>query len=94
MVYISSEEVLKLARLSRIELRPEEVDGVRMRLQQVLEYAACVSEVAGQTNEPSAANVNVFREDVVVATDSEKILALAPDRQDNLFVVPSIIKNN
>jgi aspartyl/glutamyl-tRNA(Asn/Gln) amidotransferase C subunit len=94
MVHISREEVIKLARLSRISLHPDEVDPMCKRLQQVLEYAACVSQAAGQQKVSFAQNVNILRDDVVVVTNSEPLLNQAPDEQDHLFVVPSIIQNS
>lgn len=94
MVHISREEVLKLARLSNIEIHSDEVDTVRMRLQQVLEYAACVSQVVDQTSQCSTTSVNTVRDDVILSTNPEPLLAQAPEQEDHLFVVPSILKNS
>jgi Asp-tRNA(Asn)/Glu-tRNA(Gln) amidotransferase C subunit len=44
--------------------------------------------------EPPVKNVNVFREDVIVQTDPEPILAQAPEREGNYFVVPRILESN
>lgn len=93
MIKISREEVLKLADLSKIELTNEEVELVVNSLQDILTYAAKVQEIAADVQIPSSQNVNVFREDIIERTNPEPLLEQAPDRQDNLFVVPKILEN-
>lgn len=92
MPKISKEEVLKIAEISRISLRENEIEKVTQHLQNVLSYAARVQEIAADIEEPSIQNVNVFREDVVIKTDPESILSQAPEREENFFVVPAIIE--
>ncbi len=92
MTKISREEVLKIAEISRIKLCEEEIEPMIRHLEGVLSYAECVQEIAADIEEPSIKNVNVFREDVVIKTDSEKILCQAPEREENYFVVPAIIE--
>lgn len=91
---ITREEVLKMAKISRIEIQPDEIETVLKHLQSVLEYAASVAEVAEGVYEPSNKNLNVVREDVISKTDVEPLLEQAPEREENFFVVPAIIKNN
>ncbi|OGB97511.1 hypothetical protein A3F06_03175 [candidate division TM6 bacterium RIFCSPHIGHO2_12_FULL_36_22] len=91
---ITREEVLKIASISKIEIQPHEIEDVLRHLQSVLEYAARVSEVAADVYEPSNKNLNIVREDVVSKTDPEPILSQAPQREENYFEVPSILKNN
>lgn len=93
MAKISKEEVLKIARLSNIDVHEDEVDSLTKQLADVLSYAERVKEVAADAEEPSNMNVNVFREDVVVKTDPEPVLSQAPEREDNFFVVPKILEN-
>jgi len=92
MIKISKEEVLKIAEITRVSLHEDEIEPMIKHLEGVLSYAERVKEIAADIDEPSNKNVNVFREDVVVKTDSEKILAQAPERDDNYFVVPVIIE--
>jgi len=84
---------LKIAEISHISLRDDEIEPMIQHLQGVLSYAERVQEIAADIEEPSTKNVNVFREDVVVKTDSEAILCQAPEREENFFVVPAIIEN-
>jgi len=92
MTKISKDEVLKIAKISRISLREDEIEPMIKHLQDVLSYAARVQEIAADIEEPAIKNVNVFREDVVVSTDPETILCQAPEREENYFVVPAIIE--
>jgi len=93
MIKISKEEVLKIAEMTRVSLHEEEIPSMQKHLQDVLSYAARVKEIAADIEEPSNKNVNVFREDVVVRTDNEQILAQAIEREEDYFVVPVIIEN-
>jgi aspartyl-tRNA(Asn)/glutamyl-tRNA(Gln) amidotransferase subunit C len=94
MTKITREEVLKIAKLSKIEIKESEIDPMIKHLQDVLTYAAGVKEISEDVEVPSNKNVNVLREDVCVKTDPEPILSQAPDGDDNFFVVPKILDNN
>lgn len=94
MTKISKEEVLKIAEISHISIREDEIGPMIKHLEGVLSYAERVQEVAADIEqEPSNKNVNVFREDVIIKTDSEAILCQAPERDQDYFVVPVIIEN-
>lgn len=93
MAIISKDEVLKIARISAIEIHEKEVEVLTKQLEDVLAYAARVQEVAADLQEPSAKNINVFREDVAQSADAQAILERAPEREDDFFVVPSIIED-
>lgn len=93
MTKITKEEALRIARMSQLEILPEEVDELVANLEQVLSYAVRVQEIATEVQEPSIKNVNVFREDMVRVTDSAPYLAQAPEREEDFFVVPRVIKN-
>jgi aspartyl-tRNA(Asn)/glutamyl-tRNA(Gln) amidotransferase subunit C len=92
MIKISKDEVLKIAEMSRVSLREDEIQSMKKHLESVLSYAEKVQEIAADIEEPSNKNVNVFREDVVVKGDAEKILDQAVEREENYFVVPVIIE--
>lgn len=93
MKKISRQEVLTIAQMSRIALRDNEVDVMVEQLDQVLSYAERVGGFATELAEPSTKQVNVFRDDVVVPQNPEPLLALAPEREGNYFVVPAILDN-
>jgi len=93
MTKVSREEVLKIAEISHISLKEDEIEPMMKHLQGVLSYAERVQEVAADIEEPSDKNVNVFREDVVAQFQAEKVLCQTPEREENYFVVPAIIKS-
>jgi aspartyl/glutamyl-tRNA(Asn/Gln) amidotransferase C subunit len=93
MTKISKEEILKLAAISNIKILPHEIEPLARQLEDVLTYAVRVTELAVDVQEPSMKNVNIFREDVVVATDPELVRAQAPARDHDFFVVPAILEN-
>ena len=89
---IEREEALKIAYISRISIKEEEIDPLIRQLQDVLSYAARVTQVADELeDQPSSRNVNFFREDVALNCDSESLLERAPEREENYFVVPTIL---
>ncbi len=91
MIEITREEVLKLAKASRIHIHEDEIDELIGQLKAVLSYAERVSEISGDVEIASPKNINIFRPDLVVVTDSKPILAQAPQSDDNFFVVLPIL---
>ncbi len=95
MKKISREEVLSIASMSRISLKEDEINPLIEQLDQVLSYAERVTQVATEMlhEEVSNKEINVFRDDLVVPQDPEPILAQAPEREGNYFVVPVILES-
>jgi len=89
---ITKNEALKLASFTKLTIDDNEIDAVVERLQNFLEYAIRVQDMAKDIDIPTSKNVNRQREDIVVLFDSQKILNQAPESQDNYFVVPKIIE--
>ena len=93
MVNITKEEVLKIAQLSKIEIQEKDVEKIVRQFQDILNYAERVQDIAKEVDIPRSKNINIDREDVIVSSDSAKILAQAPQAEDNYFVVPKILDN-
>lgn len=91
MAKISKEEILNIARMSHLDIHEDEIGPLKRQLESVLSYAERVSEIAAVGEDPSNKNINMYREDVVVKSDSQRILEQAPDCQEDYFVVPSIL---
>ncbi|AXK60397.1 Asp-tRNA(Asn)/Glu-tRNA(Gln) amidotransferase subunit GatC [Candidatus Chromulinivorax destructor] len=89
---ITKDEALKIASFTKLTINDNEIDAVVQRLQDVLEYAVRVQDMAKDVDIPSSKNVNRQREDIVNSFDSQTILQQAPESQDNYFVVPKIIE--
>lgn len=92
MSMITKEEILKLAQLSHIQIHEHEIEPLRQKLETVLSYAARVQEVAAQ-HDYARKNVNVMREDEVIKSNSDAVIACAPESEAHLFVVPAILEN-
>jgi aspartyl-tRNA(Asn)/glutamyl-tRNA(Gln) amidotransferase subunit C len=93
MTKLTKEEALRIAQLAHIDIHEDEIEPLLRQLESVLSYAQRVTEVATDAEEPSTKLVNMFREDVVIKTDSEPILSQAPEREGDFFVVPVIISD-
>lgn len=94
MLKITNEEVLKLARISNISVDTADIDRLAHELGEILNYASFLKDIADKgTTYPLPQNSNTVREDVSRSCDTEKILSLAPERQEDYFVVPVIISN-
>ncbi len=88
---ITKDEALKIASFTKLTISDDEIDSVVKQLQDVLTYAERVQDMAKDLDIPTSKNINRQREDIVISFDSQKILAQAPDAQDNYFVVPKIL---
>lgn len=90
---LTKEEVLKIAHMSRITIHEDEIEPLTKHLEAVLSYAARVGQVAtGSQQEPLPQNVNVFREDIAIPCNAERIKQEAPEIEADYFVVPAILE--
>lgn len=92
MTKITKQELLKIAQSSAVKLYDNEVEPLIGQLDAVLTYAVRVKDIARDIEIPADKNVNVLREDMVTQTSNELILAQAPEREENYFVVPMILE--
>ncbi len=94
MVNITREEVLKLAKTADLTFTEEELTDLVKRLESVIDYASYLREIAeqaeGSATLPKLSNVT--REDVVKPVPVEPLLELAPEREEDYYVVPVILK--
>lgn len=96
MTTLTREDVLKLARLSRLSLTDQEVDEYLKELTQVLEYVEQLGDVDVEGLRPTTQVTglkNVMRDDSVVdyGISREDLLRLAPKTQDDLIKVKRMI---
>lgn len=92
---LTAAEVLHVARLARLSLRPEEVERFTRQLNEILAYVTKLQEV-DTTGVPPLAHVvplaNVWREDEVTpGLPREEALANAPEPEEGAFTVPRVI---
>lgn len=92
MAIITKEEIKKIAAISNIILHEHEIEPLQEQLTQVLAYAQRVVDVSGDAQDIGIVPINVTRPDVPNPFDAERILAQAPEREGDYFVVPIIIE--
>jgi aspartyl-tRNA(Asn)/glutamyl-tRNA(Gln) amidotransferase subunit C len=95
MPSITRTEVAHLARLSRLELREDELDHLAGQLEVILGAVAKVSEVAGADVPPTSHPLpltNVTRPDETrPGLTADEALAGAPAAEEGRFRVPRIL---
>ncbi|QMU72408.1 Asp-tRNA(Asn)/Glu-tRNA(Gln) amidotransferase subunit GatC [Streptacidiphilus sp. P02-A3a] len=95
MPSITREEVAHLARLSRLELKAEELDHFAEQLTAIVDAVARVSEIAADDVPPTSHPLpltNVMRADVVrPSLTPAEALAGAPAVEEQRFRVPQIL---
>lgn len=94
MSKITNEELLRIAELSVLKLTPAEQEAFIGQLDTILEYASQIAQAHTSTEEPEITrSVNVFRDDKIIRKEVDPILEIAPQREENYFVVPQIIED-
>jgi aspartyl-tRNA(Asn)/glutamyl-tRNA(Gln) amidotransferase subunit C len=92
---LTREEVAHLGRLSRLELKDEELDHFASQLDEIIGAVARVSEVAGEDVPPTSHPLpltNVMRPDVVrPGLTAAEALSGAPAQEQQRFKVPQIL---
>lgn len=92
---ITREEVAHLGRLSRLELKDEELDHFAGQLDEIIAAVARVSEVAGEDVPPTSHPLpltNVMRPDTVKPSlTPQQALSGAPAQEQERFKVPQIL---
>ncbi|MCI0129872.1 Asp-tRNA(Asn)/Glu-tRNA(Gln) amidotransferase subunit GatC [Vagococcus sp. CY53-2] len=94
---ISKEEVLHVAKLSKLRFSDSELDEMTKHLGKVTDMMANLSQV-DTTDVPFTSSVteetNVFREDIAVKGESrDELFSNVPETQDGYIKVPAIMDN-
>ena len=93
---ISKEEILKLAKLSNIELSDEEVEKYQTEVAWILEMIAKLNEIDTDGVEPTyqvSGNQNVMREDEISdkTVVPSNLLNLSPKTEKGQIKVPKVL---
>jgi len=92
---IDQNQVIKVAKLSRLDLTEDEVQEFTGQLSAILDYVEKMNELDTRGVEPLAHCLpvsNVLREDFAKESlGTEKVLVNAPQRDDEFFKVPKIL---
>ena len=96
MSEISQKEVIKIAKLSRIEIKNEQIPEIQNKLKKILNWVEVLEEVNTENVEPL---YNVHQMTMPMAKDEisdgnkvDEILANAPNPVYNYFATPKVIE--
>jgi aspartyl-tRNA(Asn)/glutamyl-tRNA(Gln) amidotransferase subunit C len=93
---ISEEEIRRIAKLSYLEIKDEEIDEIREKFSSILEYVKKLQELdvslVGETANLSNTE-NVFRKDIGQEKNNEDLLNALSKRKDNYLEVKKILYN-
>ncbi len=94
MALINRQEVIHLAQSSQLLINESEIDALLPQLQAVLEYAAAVQQIGTYQSVKlvPTTDTNVLRQDKVHESNYQAIMACAPVKESNCFVVPMILE--
>ena len=97
MTRITSDDVRKVAKLSRLDIPDDDVEKYSNQLEDILEYIAQLERI-DTTNVPPTTRavevVNVFRDDNVKTSSNDirdQLLSLAPEIEGEFYKVPKIL---
>ena len=97
MSQISSDDVRKVAKLARLNLKEDLIEKYTVQLEKILGYVAQLEQVDTTDIIPTARAVevvNVVRDDVVETTDvRDDLIDLAPHREGDFYRVPKILED-
>jgi aspartyl-tRNA(Asn)/glutamyl-tRNA(Gln) amidotransferase subunit C len=91
---LTEADIIKMARLARLELTPHELDEYTHQMASMIEHFDDIDSLNLADVEPMTQPyplVNVLRDDVEADTlDRDEVLASAPAAQDGRFRVPPV----
>lgn len=89
-------DIAHVARLARLGLTDEELEGYKSQLADILEHAARVQSLEGDPHPDSAhplGFVNAYRDDERRSSlDRDEVLSQAPESMDGFFVAPPALE--
>lgn len=95
---LSKEEVIKIAKLARLELSENEIEKMQKDLSGILDYFEILKKIDTTsvkiTNNKSQITNLGLREDVAMSQSGEvveKLIQLAPDKKDRYVKVKAIL---
>ena len=92
---LTREDVAHVAHLARLGLTEEELGRLEGQLNHILDQYATLAELDTDSIPPTAQTIeleNILREDVArPSMPPEDVLANAPERDGDFFVVPAIL---
>ena len=87
---VTHEDILNIAKLAKLTVSPEELDGLTKDMNEIIEFANTINAVAADSSDFDNINnlSNVLREDAPVPSfEREEILKNAVNQEDGYFLV-------
>lgn len=94
MADFSKDDLLKVAKLSALEIREDEIEMFGSQLKKVLAFVDQITEVKVDGGFETVGNENVLRDDVAVPSNPSDVIKLAPKAQESYFIVPKILNES
>ena len=95
MASLTRDDVVHVAYLARLGLSEDELTRLEGQLNHILDQYAKLAELDTDDIPPTAQTIeleNILRDDVAMPSlPAEAVLANAPERQGDFFVVPAIL---
>ena len=92
---VTREDVLKIAKLARLEIRENELEKFTGQMNNILDFITKLNKLDTKNIEPTSHAISMetpFREDQVIQNKiREKVFEVSPDHEGNLFRVPKVI---
>ena len=93
---IDRNTTLKIAKLSRIKIKDDEIDELSTQLSSIVSWVDQLNEVNTDNIEPLS-NVSMtklpLRKDIEnIKDNSKEVLLNAPDKLENYFAVPKVVE--
>jgi len=91
-------DIAHVARLARLDLSEEELEGYKTQLAAILDHAARVQSLEGEPEVVASHPLefeNAYRHDEIrPSLDRDEVLAQAPEARDGYFVVPPTLEGD
>jgi aspartyl-tRNA(Asn)/glutamyl-tRNA(Gln) amidotransferase subunit C len=91
MTTFNKQELLHIAKLSALKLEEHEIEVFTEQIKTILSYVDQLKSVDAIAQTQEIRNINIFRQDEPIKTDSAPILAQAPAVDEKYFSVPKIL---
>jgi glutamyl-tRNA(Gln) and/or aspartyl-tRNA(Asn) amidotransferase, C subunit len=91
---ISKEEVIKIAKLSRLELKEDEVEFFSAQMKNILDFVNKLNEVKAELLEEYSNSTPLREDEPETSLEVDKVLLNAPAKRLNMFEVPKIVDAN
>jgi aspartyl-tRNA(Asn)/glutamyl-tRNA(Gln) amidotransferase subunit C len=93
---LDKETIKNIANLARIKVPDQDLEPLAGELSHIIGWVEQLSEVDTEGVEPmtSVADMELFRREDVISDGGvpEKVLANAPDREENFYTVPKVVE--